>query len=461
MKFLKNYKKNKLVFFIILIFLIISSFTSLILYYKFKNVYHIKSIIISNQIELHNRFIQFLNINNENDENENQIKTNEIFLKIEKNITAMIYGGEIILELENITLNYSSISFFNEESKIILKDIITGFEAVKQIINSETNYKTSSNHTLKIHNEDIIKNLNTINKINAKLFEKNILYILIIQTILSIIAVIATFFIFNNDFKLTIAEDKISNYIKKAKENNNHNISKNIEVKELKRSNKDLESFAYITSHDLKEPLRMVTSYAELLHEKYYNKLDEKANKYIDYIIKGSNTMLILMDDLLSYSKVKTHKYVFEKINISKIIESVISNLEMKIKENNAKIIFNNLPEMVGDRILFIELFQNLINNAIKYRKDKIPPIVEINYSLIENEYIFSVSDNGIGIEDKYFEKIFILFERLHNKNQYSGNGIGLAIVKSIVDKHGGKIWIESEINTGSTFYFTIPINIR
>lgn len=231
-------------------------------------------------------------------------------------------------------------------------------------------------------------------------------------------------------------------------------------VDELKRSNKELETFAYVSSHDLQEPLRMVVSYLQLLERKYYGKLDEKADKYIFYAIDGAKRMQNLINDLLSYSRVTTKGEEFKQVNSEFILNDALKNLEFSIKKSNAVITHDPLPTVTGDSRQLIQLFQNIIGNGIKFRKEDEVPKIHISARKDEkmNEYVFSVADNGIGIESKYGERIFEIFQRLQKRSEYSGTGIGLAISKKIVERHGGRIWVESELGKGSTFYFTIPI---
>ena len=223
---------------------------------------------------------------------------------------------------------------------------------------------------------------------------------------------------------------------------------------ELARSNKELEQFAYVASHDLQEPLRMITSYVQLLAKRYKDKLDDDANDFIAYAVDGSNRMRILINSLLDYSRVNRMK-PFEKIDLNKLLEDVLQNLKDQIKDNSAVITINKLPIINGDTVLIGQLFQNLITNAIKFRRT-ISPQITISCKKESSQYLFSVKDNGIGIQEAYAEKIFIIFQRLHSKEKYPGTGIGLAICKKIVERHNGKIWLESEIDKGSTFYFTI-----
>lgn len=225
-------------------------------------------------------------------------------------------------------------------------------------------------------------------------------------------------------------------------------------TKELSRSNIELEQFAYIASHDLQEPLRTVTSYLELLEKRYKDKLDADANDFINFAVDGSTRMRILIQSLLEYSRVNRVK-PFGWIDTNELLADVIQTLDSSVKESKATINMDNLPKIYGDQVLINQLFQNLIENAIKFRGAKSPEII-ISGIEKNNEYLFSVKDNGIGIKKEHFGRLFVVFQRLHTKEEYPGVGIGLAICKKIVEKHGGKIWIESEMNEGSTFYFTI-----
>ncbi len=223
---------------------------------------------------------------------------------------------------------------------------------------------------------------------------------------------------------------------------------------ELIRSNAELEQFAYVASHDLQEPLRMITSYVQLLEKRYKDKLDEDANEFINYAVDGSNRMRILINSLLEYSRVNRIK-PFEHINTSELLKDVLQNLRDQINQNAAVIQVNELPNIYGDPVLINQLFQNLISNAIKFKSTQAPEII-ISCEKGNNEYFFKVKDNGIGIKKEYANKIFVIFQRLHSKDKYPGTGIGLAICKKIVERHSGMIWVESEINEGSTFCFTI-----
>jgi PAS domain S-box-containing protein len=224
----------------------------------------------------------------------------------------------------------------------------------------------------------------------------------------------------------------------------------------LESSNKDLEQFAYVASHDLQEPLRMVSSYTQLLAERYQGQLDEKAQKFINYAVDGTTRMQTLINDLLTYSRVGTRGKSMELTDMHDILGQAIKNLIFMIEENRAIISNDELPVVRADAGQFIQVFQNLINNSIKFRGQDIPRI-RVSAQDRGQEWVFSVEDKGIGIDQKYADRVFDIFQRLHGRQEYPGNGIGLAICKKIVERHNGRIWFESEPGKGTTFFFTIP----
>ncbi|NJK67618.1 MAG: response regulator [Microcoleus sp. CSU_2_2] len=224
---------------------------------------------------------------------------------------------------------------------------------------------------------------------------------------------------------------------------------------ELARSNAELEQFAYVASHDLQAPLATIASFAQLLEKRYQDRLDSQANKFIGNIVQGCTRMQTLIDDLLEYSRVGRSRKPFQPIDCNQVLEQAIANLQAVISDTQAVINYSELPVVTGDISQLIQLFQNLLGNAIKYRKAT-SPVVGITVCQHENKWLFSISDNGIGIAEQHQERIFQIFKRLHTQREYSGTGIGLAICQKIVERHGGSIWVESEPGQGSTFHFTI-----
>lgn len=229
-------------------------------------------------------------------------------------------------------------------------------------------------------------------------------------------------------------------------------------AEKLSISNKELEQFAYVASHDLQEPLRMVASYIQLLQRRYKGQLSSEADEFINFAVDGVVRMKALINDLLVYSRVNTKEFPVEPVDVNKIIESVKINLKAVIEESGAEIIYSNLPTIVCSPLQLTQLFQNFVSNAIKFKRENVPPRVEITARHTGDEWLFSVSDNGIGIDEEFSDKIFVIFQRLHNFNEYPGTGIGLAICKKIIEKIGGHIWVESEPGKGSTFNFTVPV---
>jgi signal transduction histidine kinase len=225
---------------------------------------------------------------------------------------------------------------------------------------------------------------------------------------------------------------------------------------DLERSNQELEQFAYVASHDLQEPLRMVSSYTQLLAQRYEGQLDDKAKKYIHYAVDGAIRMQTLINDLLAYSRVGTQAKPLEPTDSHAALGEAIRNLAAMIEENRAVITNDDLPTVRADAAQLVLLFQNLLANAIKFRRQDLPR-VHLSAQDQGREWVFAVKDNGIGIAPQHAERAFVIFQRLHTREEYPGNGIGLAVCQRIVERHAGKIWFESEPGKGSTFFFTVP----
>jgi PAS domain S-box-containing protein len=225
---------------------------------------------------------------------------------------------------------------------------------------------------------------------------------------------------------------------------------------DLERSNKELEQFAYVASHDLQEPLRMVASYTQLLEKRYKDQLDQDAKDFIRFAADGANRMQRLINDLLAYSRAGTPGKPLKPTDCHTVLGQAIANLSMVIEENHAIVTSDELPTVMADASQMVQLFQNLVGNAIKFRGEESPRI-HVSVEEKGNEWVFSMKDNGIGIDPQFKERIFIAFQRLHSREKYPGTGMGLAICKKLVERHGGKIWVESELGKGSTFYFTMP----
>jgi signal transduction histidine kinase len=227
-------------------------------------------------------------------------------------------------------------------------------------------------------------------------------------------------------------------------------------TKEWERSNRELEQFAYVASHDLQEPLRMVSSYAQLLQKRYKGQLDERADTYIHYAVDGANRMQALIQDLLQYSRAGSRQAPLVAVDAGAVVADALRNLEVAIRESGARVQVGALPKVAADRGQLLQVFQNLIGNALKFRRDGVQHLVEVSATKDGEMWRFCVADNGIGIQAEYFERIFVIFQRLHAREEFAGSGIGLAICQRIIERHGGRIWLESEPDQGTRFYFTL-----
>jgi light-regulated signal transduction histidine kinase (bacteriophytochrome) len=234
-----------------------------------------------------------------------------------------------------------------------------------------------------------------------------------------------------------------------------------IHAEKLARSNAELERFAYVASHDLQEPLRMVASFTQLLAKRYSGQLDETADRYIHYAVDGAKRMQQLIADLLAYSRVNNKELDLRQADCEALVVAAMLNLQVAIQENGASVDWDPLPELWVDQAQFVQLFQNLLGNAIKFRRKEEPPRIHISAADSGAEWVISVRDNGIGIDPQHAERVFQIFQRLHTMEEFPGTGIGLAVCKKVVERHGGKIWVESEPGVGSAFRFTIPKSAR
>jgi signal transduction histidine kinase len=227
-------------------------------------------------------------------------------------------------------------------------------------------------------------------------------------------------------------------------------------IEELARSNCDLEQFAYVASHDLQEPLRMVAAYTQLLSERYQGKLDSAADRYINYAVEGATRMQGLLEDLLAFSRVGRNGVIPAPTDVNSAVTEVLKNLDLALKQHSVTVTCNPLPTIMADRFQVVQLFQNLLGNAIKFSAKR-NPCITISAEPKGREWLFSVFDNGIGIAEEHKDLVFKIFQRLHTRTEYPGNGVGLAICKKIVEHNGGQIWVESELGHGSNFRFTFP----
>ncbi len=245
----------------------------------------------------------------------------------------------------------------------------------------------------------------------------------------------------------------------------NRDITGQLQIEEALRAqthtlevrNEDLAQFAYAASHDLQEPLRMITVYLQLLSQRYSGQLDKEADEFIGYALDGATRMRQLITDLLAYAKIGRNNLFFTEVSLGKVLQQVLANLDLPIQENRVTITYDPLPTVIAEKTQMLQLFQNLLSNAIKF-KSQHKPVIHISVHQDDTHWIIHVKDNGIGIDPKLSEKVFTIFQRLHTRQEYPGTGIGLAICKRIVQNHGGAIWLESEPDAGSTFSFSLPI---
>ena len=230
---------------------------------------------------------------------------------------------------------------------------------------------------------------------------------------------------------------------------------------ELQRSNEELQQYAYVASHDLQEPLRAIAGYCSLLQRFHADDLSDEGREFLDFTIDGAKRMQALINSLLDISRVRTHGKTFQPLDLNEIVHTASDNLAAQIRETEAAVHITSLPALKGDSSQMIQLFQNLISNAIKFHQHGGKPRIVIQAEEQSDDWVISISDNGIGIDPQFHQRIFTVFQRLHTREEYSGTGIGLAICKKVVERHRGRIWLESEHGIGSTFYFSISKHLQ
>jgi light-regulated signal transduction histidine kinase (bacteriophytochrome) len=258
--------------------------------------------------------------------------------------------------------------------------------------------------------------------------------------------------------KITVGGRRMYNaVVRDATERKRYEAELKARGEALERSNAELEQFAYVASHDLQEPLRMVASYTQLLQKRYAGKLDAQADKYIHFAVDGAQRMQTLINDLLALSRVGTQGKPFAPTDVGGMVRRVLRWLGRVLEESGGAVDVGPMPTVLADAGQLELVFQNLIANALKFRRPGVPPRVRVSAERAGGEWLFTVADNGIGFEQQFAEQIFVVFQRLHTRTEYPGTGVGLAICKKVVERHGGRIWAESVPNEGTTFYFTLP----
>ncbi len=373
----------------------------------------------------------------------------EKYLKVKNKINYHLSKIDYLTKDNNIQQN-----LINQISKLIFKNQPLDFTDInddyfKNITNNNDTNKANYIIDIMLNHEHLL--LQKREK-GVKNDTKIAFYITIFVCLLAFSIIIISIFIINQFIR-----DKIK--IEAELTENKFNLENMVEKRtlELKRSNEDLNKFAYVASHDLQEPLRTITSYTMLLERKAKDKLSDSELELMKTITDGALRMKSIILALLDYSKINSKDNNFKNVDLNNIIEIVKRNLDLSIKENDVTINFSSLPTVYGDESLLIQLFQNIISNSIKYRTNKNPKI-NINAENILDKWKISIKDNGIGIEEKYFDKIFEVFQRLHTRDKYEGTGIGLSTCKRIIELHNGKIWLESKEDHGTKFFFTLPV---
>ncbi len=391
-------------------------------------------------------------------------------LKLSKEIDSRSRKAEVygLLSATYETNNNTKEAFRYMKAYTVLKDSILNENTLKEMAQSKTRYEVSKKEKEIV----LLKKENELLGKNKEIASWKNYFLAILVTFLLFTSFLFFYYYKNQKRYSDLLADKnlqIQQQNEQLEEVNNLQATFNDTLKtkneqielqnqQLENSNKELKQFAYIASHDLKEPLRMIGAYTSLLHRRYANKLDEGAKEFMGFITEATTRMNSLLDDLLTYSKVGTQELQKEVVKMGEVVEIAMANLQLNIKQKQAKVNVGHLPQVNVSRSQMGQLYQNLLSNALKF-SNKEHPQIWVDAQKNGKAFIFSVKDNGIGIAEEHQERIFEMFSRLHTRQEYEGTGIGLATCKKIVEQHGGKIWVESKPQKGCTFYFTIPFS--
>jgi len=373
----------------------------------------------------------------------------------------MVEIYELLSDAHNQSKDYEK-AYGYLKMETVLKDSILGEKTVKEMGTHKTRYEVQKRET----EIALLKKEKQIANLNGYMLVGTAIFLLLLSGLLySRIRVQkkSNLLLEEKNKKIFLQKEKLEEANERQKDTNKLLEVKNqqihIQNKKLEESNDDLKQFAYVASHDLKEPLRMISSYTTLLDKRYKHLFDDTASEFFLYITDGVKRMETMLTDLLSYSRVNSQQKPAQPVKTGNVMEIVAATLRAKVEEAGGEIRFDpeKLPVVLSNRTHMTQLFQNLVSNALKFMGDK-KPLVEVDcVARGEEDYLFSVKDNGIGISPDNIEKIFEMFRRLHTKEEYEGTGIGLATVKKIIERSGGTIWVESEVGLGSTFFFTMP----
>ena len=397
-----------------------------------------------------------------------QSKDIEFDRDVKSNIATLIEYGQdspdVFDERKNIISISGRLGMISQENIIYTQKLNTAVISLANEVRFNAESASIKLHDTIVTNRSLLYVIAFIALITSFLVSWGFIYKRIVVKLAELSLVTKKLSNNNFDFEIDIqGNDELSDIavaLESLREHSIKRISMNETLQKkslkLKQSNEDLSQFAYIASHDLQEPLRMVGSYVQLLERKYENQFDDDAKTYINFAVDGCVRMKNLIEGLLEYSRVESSNEEFSEIDCNVIMEEIIQDLSVSIRESNADIIIDQLPKVYAVPSQLKMVFSNFINNALKYCEDE-NPRVEIRAAIVNDKIRFSISDNGIGIKPQYQKKIFIIFKRLHSRAEYSGTGIGLSICKKIIERHGGEVSLESAYGVGTTFFFTLP----